>query len=104
MFGAGGPPYIIYLSRRGLTREQLRATLGFATLTSISLRTVAFFVTGFLLDPQVWLCAVAIVPAGLVGLWAAGFLFRRISRDGLMRVVTLMLVASGVSLIARALG
>ena len=104
LFGAGGPPYAMYLSNRGLTKEQYRATLGLATLTSISLRTVAFFVTGFLLDPQVWLCAVAIVPAGLVGLWAAGFLFRRISRDGLMRVVTLMLVASGVSLIARALG
>ena len=104
LFGAGGPAYAMYLSSRGLTKEQYRATLGLATLTSISLRTVAFFITGFLLDPQVWLCAAAIVPAGLAGLWAAGFLFRRISRDGLMRVVTLMLVASGVSLIVRALG
>ena len=104
LFGAGGPPYAMYLSSRGLTKEQYRATLGLATLTSISVRTVAFFVTGFLLDPQVWLCAVAIVPAGLAGLWAAGFLFRRISREGLMRVVSLMLVASGVSLILRALG
>jgi uncharacterized protein len=104
LFGAGGPPYAMYLSNRGLTKEQYRATLGLATLTSISLRTVAFFVTGFLLDPQVWLCAAAIVPAGLVGLWAAGFLFRRISREGLMRIVTLMLAASGVSLIVRALG
>ena len=104
LFGAGGPPYAMYLSNRGLTKEQYRATLGLATLTSISMRTVAFFATGFLLDPQVWICAVAIVPAGLAGLWAAGFLFRRISRDGLMRAVTLMLVASGISLIVRALG
>jgi hypothetical protein len=104
LFGAGGPPYAMYLSSRGLTKEQYRATLGLATLTSISLRTVAFVATGFLLDPQVWLCAVAIVPAGLAGLWAAGFLFRRISREGLMRTVSLMLVASGISLIVRALG
>jgi len=104
VFGAGGPPYAMYLSSRGLTKEQYRATLGLATLTSISVRTVAFFLTGFLLDPQVWLCAVAIVPAGLIGLWAAGFLFRRISREGLMRTVSLMLVASGISLIVRALG
>ena len=104
VFGAGGPPYAMYLSNRGLTKEQYRATLGLATLTSISVRTVAFFLTGFLLDPQVWLCAIAIVPAGLVGLWIAGFLFRRISRDGLMRAVSLMLVASGISLIVRALG
>ena len=104
LFGAGGPPYAMYLSSRGLTKEQYRATLGLATLTSISLRTVAFFATGFLLDPHVWLCAIAIVPAGLAGLWTAGFLFRRISRQGLMRTVSLMLVASGVSLIVRALG
>jgi hypothetical protein len=57
----------MYLSSRGLTKEQYRATLGLATLTSISVRTVAFFATGFLLDPQVWLCAIAIVPAGLAG-------------------------------------
>jgi uncharacterized membrane protein YfcA len=104
VFGAGGPPYAMYLSNRGLTKEQYRATLGLATLTSISVRTIAFFITGFLLDPQVWLCAAAVVPAGLVGLWVAGFFFRRISRDGLMRVVSLMLVASGISLIVRALG
>ena len=37
-------------------------------------------------------------------LWVAGILFRRISREGLMRTVSLMLVASGLSLIVRALG
>jgi uncharacterized membrane protein YfcA len=41
VFGAGGPPYAIYLSQRGLTKEQFRATMGFATLTSISLRVVS---------------------------------------------------------------
>jgi len=104
LFGAGGPPYAMYLQHRGLTKEQYRATLGLATLTSISVRTVAFLGTGILLDAKVWLYAVAIVPAGLVGLWAANHLFRRISRDALMRAVSLMLAASGASLIARALG
>jgi uncharacterized membrane protein YfcA len=103
VFGAGGPPYAIYLSHRGLTKEQYRATMGFATLTSISLRTIAFFATGILLDPKVWIYAVAIVPAGLAGLWAASHLFRRISREMLMRAVALMLLASGASLIVRAL-
>lgn len=103
LFGAGGPPYAMYLSHRGLSKEQFRATLGFATLTSISLRTVAFLLTGILLDAQVWLCAAAVVPAGLAGLWAAGHLFRRISRTTLMRAVSLMLLASGASLTLRAL-
>jgi uncharacterized protein len=104
LFGAGGPPYAMYLQHRGLTKEQYRATLGLATLTSISLRTVAFLGTGILLEAKVWLYAIAIVPAGLIGLWAANHLFRRISRDGLMRAVSLMLAASGASLIVRALG
>ena len=104
LFGAGGPPYAMYLSQRGLTKEQYRATLGLATLSSISLRTLAFVLTGLLLDPQVWVCAAAVVPAGLAGLWAAGHLFRRISRDALLRAVALMLLASGAALVARAAG
>ena len=103
LFGAGGPPYAMYLSQRGLSKEQYRATLGFATLTSISLRSAAFIATGTLLDARVWLYALAVVPAGLLGLWAAGHIFRRISREALMRAVALMLLASGGSLIVRAL-
>ena len=103
LFGAGGPPYAMYLSHRGLSKEQFRATMGFATLTSISLRTVAFLLTGILLDARVWIYAIAIIPAGLAGLWAASHLFRRISREILMRAVAFMLLASGASLILRAL-
>lgn len=104
LFGAGGPPYAMYLSHRGLAKEQYRATMGFATLTSISLRAIAFLATGILLDLKVWTCAVAIIPAGLAGLWAAGHLFRRISREILMRAVAFMLLVSGASLIVRAIG
>ena len=59
--------------------------------------------TGILLDLKVWIYAAAIIPAGLAGLWAASHLFRRISREILMRAVALMLLASGASLILRAL-
>jgi uncharacterized membrane protein YfcA len=93
----------MYLSHRGLSKEQYRATLGLATLTSISIRTIAYFAVGFLLDPKVWLYAVFVVPAGLAGIWAASHLFRRMSRETLMRAVALMLLASGASLILRSL-
>ena len=59
-------------------------------------------VPGILLNLDVWTCAAAVVPAGLTGLWAASHLFRRISRDTLMRAVALMLLASGASLVLRA--
>jgi uncharacterized membrane protein YfcA len=103
VFGAGGPPYAIYLSQRGLTKEQFRATLGFATLTSISLRLVAFTLAGMLLDRQIWLAAAAVVPSCLFGIWVARKIFLRISRDALMRVVGFLLLASGTSLIFRAI-
>ena len=101
IFGAGGPPYVIYLSRRGLTKEQFRATLGLTVLTSISLRVVAFLVTGLLLDPSVWIAAIVALPAALLGLFLAKKVFTRISRDLLMRAVMLLLIASGSSLIWR---
>lgn len=102
VFGAGGPPYAIYLSQRGLTKEQFRATMGFATLTSISLRAIAFLVTGLLLDGEVWLKALAVVPACLAGIWVARHMYVRISRDTLMRAVAVLLLFSGGSLISRA--
>jgi uncharacterized membrane protein YfcA len=103
VFGAGGPPYAIYLSQRGLTKEQFRATMGFATMTSISLRVVAFLITGLLLKAEVWIAALAVVPAAFVGIIAARLAFTRISRQALMHAVSLMLLASGGSLVLRAL-
>ena len=103
LFGAGGPPYAIYLSHRGLTKEQFRATMGFTTMTSISLRVVAFLVTGLLLDSRIWLAELAMVPAALAGIFLARKLFLRISRELLLRLVALLLLASGGSLLWRAL-
>ena len=102
LFGAGGPPYAIYLSQRGLSKEQFRATLGLATLTSISVRLVAFLLTGLLLDAKVWLTAAAAVPGCLLGIWIARRIFARISREALMRAGALLLLATGASLIFRA--
>ena len=104
LFGAGGPPYAIYLSQRGLSKEQFRATMGFATLTSISLRVIAFLLTGLLLDATVWLVAIGVVPATLLGIFVAQRMYLRISRQLLLRAVALVLLATGGSLILRALG
>jgi len=104
LFGAGGPPYAIYLSRRDLSKEQYRSTLAVCTMFSISSRVVAFMLAGLLLTPKPWLWALAVLPASLAGLWAASRLFSRVSREGLIRAVGVMLAASGISLLVRALG
>jgi len=103
LFGAGGPPYVIYLSHRGLSKEQFRATLGLTILSSISLRVTAFLITGLLLDPRVWLTALFAVPATLLGIAVARRLYLRIPRDALMRAIAVLLLASGSSLLWRAL-
>jgi len=103
LFGAGGPPYAIYLSQRGLTKEQFRATMGFATMTSISLRVTAFFITGMLLDREVWIAALVAVPAALLALFLARKVFHRISREAVMRAVSAILLVSGGALILRAI-
>jgi len=103
LFGAGGPPYAMYLSRRRLAKEQFRATMGFAAMTSISLRVTAFLITGLLLDKSVWIAAAAVVPTSYVGISVANHLYLRISRDALLRAVFVMLLFSGGSLVYRAL-
>src|SRR5258705_8764379 len=103
LFGAGGPPYAIYLSQRGLSKEQFRATMGFATMTSISVRVVAFLITGLLLDPGGWLTALVAVPAGLLGVFVARRLYLRISRETLLRALALILLVSGGLLVLPAL-
>ena len=104
LFGAGGPPYAIYLSHRGLTKEQFRATMGFATMASISLRVVAFFLTGLLLDSRIWFSELLMVPAALAGIYISKKIFLRVSRETLLRLVALLLLASGGSLLFRAIG
>jgi uncharacterized membrane protein YfcA len=103
LFGAGGPPYVIYLSQRGLSKEAFRATLGLVTMTSISLRVVAFLITGLLLDPHVWLAAALAVPAALAGVAVGRRVFLRFSKQQLMVVIAALLLVSGGSLVLRAL-
>lgn len=103
LFGAGGPPYAIYLSRRHLSKEQYRSTLGICTMFSISLRVLAFTIAGPLQSGKPWLYALAVLPASFGGLWVASKAFSRISRDALIRAIGIALAASGISLIARAL-
>ena len=103
LFGAGGPPYAIYLSQRGLTKEQFRATLGLATMCSISIRVAVFFITGMLLVPAVWMAVLFAVPAALLGLYFAKKIFHRVSREMVLRAVAAILLLSGSALILRAI-
>jgi uncharacterized membrane protein YfcA len=73
------------------------------SIFSIGLRVVTFLVTGLLADLMVWIAAAIAIPATLAGIAVAARIFRRISREAVMRLVALTLLAVGVSLVVRAL-
>jgi uncharacterized membrane protein YfcA len=104
LFGAGGPPYAIYLAHRPLTKEQFRATLTMTSIFSIGLRAGAFLITGLLADVRVWIAAAIAIPASLAGIALASRIFHRVSREAVMRVVALTLLAAGATLIVRSAG
>jgi uncharacterized membrane protein YfcA len=102
VFGAGGPPYAIYLSHRPLSKEQFRATLTLNTVFSIGMRVTAFAITGLLLKAEVGVAAAFAVLAALVGLSLASWAFKRVTRESLLRAVAILLLVNGISLISRA--
>ena len=104
LFGAGGPPYAIYLSHRPLSKEQFRATLTLNTVFSIGMRVTAFAVTGLIFRVEVGVAAAFAVLAAMIGLTLASWAFKRVTREFLLRVVAVLLLANGISLIVRAAG
>jgi len=104
LFGAGGPPYAIYLSHRPLSKEQFRATITLTTVFSIGLRVAAFAITGLLLKLEVWVTAAVALLGVMVGLSVVSWAFKRVTREFLLRAVALLLLANGISLIVRGAG
>ena len=103
MFGAGGPPYAIYLSMRPHGKEEMRATLAVTSLVSIAARIVAFGLAGLLDSGAVWRTALAIVPASLLALWLADRVHRVLSREAVIAAIRVLLGIAGISLVVRAL-
>ena len=103
LFGVGAPPYAVYLSRRFTDKAVLRSTLSNMVLLSTSIRLLVFIVGGFVL----WKCVVGFVvlaPFMFAGLWLGNRLHARVSRSQLSKLVSMLLMLIGVSLLARATG
>lgn len=103
IFGAGGPPYVIYLSLRPHGKQAMRATLAATSIVSVGARIVAFAVAGLLSPPAVWLTAAPLVPAILGSLWLADRAHHRISRTAMIRAIRGLLLVAGMSLVIRAM-
>jgi len=100
LFGAGGPPYAIYLSRRLTDKDTLRATLSNMVLLSVSMRAAVFIAGGLMLADRL-IGYVMLLPFVFGGLWVGSRIHGRVSRAAVLRVLSVVLLAMGVSLIVR---
>jgi len=102
LFGVGAPAYAIYLTHRMRDKLSLRATLSNMVIFSVSIRALVFTAGGLMLADRLIGFAM-LVPFTLAGLWLGNRLQARISRAALLRVVSVLLLLIGVSLLVRAL-
>ena len=103
LFGTGGPPYLIYLSRRIEDKNALRATMGVMVWFSLVIRLLVFALAGVLLQDGLAAGLLWFVPAAAAGLWLGNRIHRRAASSTLLRVLYLLLVVCGGSLIVRSL-
>ena len=102
LFGTGGPVYAIYVSRRLHDPGVLRATMSTIIAISVMIRIVAFALTGLLLKMELGVAALALLGFMAGGLLLGMRLHSRMKANDVRRVVHVLLVVSGSSLVLRA--
>lgn len=100
LFGSGGFVYAAYLERQVETKEGFRATQGLLIALSTAWRVVLCLWVG-VLDLQVAMLALALVPAMALGIWAGHHIDLRLSREQLFQMLNGLLVVSGAVLMLR---
>ncbi|KAF1067489.1 MAG: hypothetical protein GAK45_01651 [Pseudomonas citronellolis] len=103
LFGSGGFLYSLYLSGRLAAKEPIRATQSALIGCSTCVRLVLFGIAGFYTDAGLWLLAACLLPAMAAGLWIGRRITLRLSREAFVRVVTWLVLCSGLVLVGRAL-
>ena len=100
LFGSGGFLYAIYLNSR-LPKEAARATQSALISCSTVVRLSLFLIAGVYADLPLLLLALCLLPMMAAGLWAGRRLTLNMSREAFVRLVTWLVLASGIALIGR---
>lgn len=101
LFGSGGFLYAIYLNGRLTDKSQARATQNALISCSTIVRLSLFVITGVYAQLSLLVMAVCLLPAMLVGSWIGRRLMMRLSREMFVRLVTWLVLISGITLVGR---
>lgn len=102
LFGAGSPPYIMYLTRRLLDKGVMRATFSCLIAIDGGFRLGLFFFAGLLSDPKLQVTyLVALLPMAL-GLFTGNKVHLDMTSEGMLKVIGTLLVGSGALLFLKA--
>ena len=104
LFGTGGPVYVVYFSSRLHDPAKLRATMSVVFTLSTGMRITMFVISGLLLDWHLLAAAVALSPLMILGTRLGQHIHVSLSRAQIAKVISVLLIASGASLIAKGLG
>ena len=100
LFGSGGFLYALYLNAR-LPKDAARATQSALISCSTVVRLTLFVLAGVYADGELLLLGACLLQAMAMGLWVGRRLTRKLSREAFVRLVTWLVLASGIALIAR---
>jgi uncharacterized membrane protein YfcA len=103
LFGVGGPIYATYMAARIHDPAKMRATLSAVFSSSTGLRLMLYLISGLLLQSEVWLALVLLLPAMPVGLIIGHRLHANLSRQQISGFISVLLIGSGLSLLWKAL-
>ncbi|MDN6859396.1 sulfite exporter TauE/SafE family protein [Pseudomonas sp. CAN2814] len=101
LFGSGGFLYALYLNARLTSTEQARATQSALISCSTVVRLGLFLLAGVYADRALLMLALLLLPVMAAGLWVGRKLTRRLSREAFIRLVTWLVLASGLALLGR---
>jgi uncharacterized membrane protein YfcA len=104
VIGVGGPIYAAYMSARMQDPGRMRATISVIFTFSTGVRVVLYFVSGLMLQKEIWWALPLMIPSMVVGLYIGHHLHINLSRDQVLRTISLLLVASGTSVLVRVFG
>ena len=101
LFGSGGFLYAIYLNGRLTSKEQARATQGALISCSTVVRLGLFIIAGVYAEIPLLVLAVCLLPAMLIGSWIGRGITMKLSREAFVRLITWLVLISGIALLVR---